>query len=83
VVVLDDLMEADDKRVDVAPGEERKNLVFEYSIADDAIVGLEETQTTRTQAVRQGGRAGGMFHHKACSFCSVRFDRLAKGALRE
>ena len=44
VVVLDDLIEEDDKRVDVAPGEERRNLVFEYNIAEDAIYGAVFSQ---------------------------------------
>ena len=82
VVVLDDLIEEDDKRygvyvaqaglarmlrgtnfplvttlsslmavgavsrVDVAEGEERRNLVFEYNIAEDAIYGVAEGATS-------------------------------------
>ena len=45
-----DLQEAEDKRVDVAAGEERRNLVFEYSIVDDTIVGLEDWQSSRNAA---------------------------------
>ena len=50
VVVLDDLVEHDDKRVDVAPGEERRNLVFEYSVHDDTIVGLDAGAVLRSSA---------------------------------
>lgn len=32
IVILDDLIAVDDKRVDVAPGDERRNLVFEYHL---------------------------------------------------
>ena len=44
------LQEAEDKRVDVAAGEERRNLVFEYSVVDDTIIGLEDWQSTRNAA---------------------------------
>ena len=50
VVVLDDLTDADDKRVDVAMGADRRNLVFEYSVADDTILGLEEGALTTKKA---------------------------------
>jgi hypothetical protein len=33
-------------RVDVAEGEERRNLVFEYNIAEDAIYGVAEGATS-------------------------------------
>ena len=40
VVILDDLIVAEDKRVDVAPGAERRNLVFEYNVQADEVVAL-------------------------------------------
>jgi hypothetical protein len=63
VVVLDDLIEEDDKRVDVAEGEERRNLVFEYNIAEDTIYGVETTSRNGNGRpgdhwVRSKGEAG-------------------------
>ena len=45
VVVLDDLIDSDDKRVDVAPGEERRNLVFEYNVQTDTVMGTTVEKT--------------------------------------
>ena len=34
----------DDKRVDLAAGEERRNQIFEYNIATDTIIGADKTE---------------------------------------
>ena len=34
----------DDKRVDLAAGEERRNQIFEYNLATDTIVGADKTE---------------------------------------
>eukprot|EP01052_Picozoa_sp_SAG31_P022227 SAG31_NODE_1757_length_7339_cov_2.391022_4_plen_202_part_00 len=44
VLVLDDLIPRDDKRVDVAAGDERRNQIFEYILATDTIVGADKTE---------------------------------------
>jgi len=47
IVVLDDLIPGEDQRVDVAPGEERKNLVFEYDPRTDEILGVDPGAWTK------------------------------------
>ena len=46
VVILDDLVVSEDKRVDCAPGAERKNMVFEYNVQTDEITGAMATEKT-------------------------------------
>jgi len=75
VVILDDLIVAEDKRVDVAPGAERRNLVFEYNVQADEVVGAMSAERTGpgVHLIRSKGDTKG-----ASAAVTVRVERTPK-----
>ena len=54
-------------RVDVAEGEERRNLVFEYNIAEDTIYGVPEETTSVRREHEVGHSCARTLHSRICA----------------